>query len=47
MFGKIDANHDGKVSRDEFISYQAKIFDMMDTSKKQELGIADFIVKTH
>lgn len=47
MFGKIDANHDGKISRDEFISYQAKIFDMMDKSKKQELGIADFIVKTH
>jgi len=47
MFGKIDANHDGKVSRDEFIGYQAKIFDMMDNAKKQELGIEDFIVKTH
>lgn len=47
MFGKIDANGDGKVSRDEFMNYQAKIFDMMDTGKKQELGITDFIVKAH
>ena len=47
MFGKIDANGDGKVSREEFMSYQTKIFDMMDKGKKQELGIADFIVKTH
>lgn len=47
MFGKIDANGDGKVSRDEFMNYQAKIFDMMDKGKKQELGITDFIVKAH
>jgi hypothetical protein len=47
MFGKIDANGDGRVSRDEYINFQVKIFEMMDTNKKQELGVADFIVKTH
>jgi Ca2+-binding EF-hand superfamily protein len=46
MFGKIDANGDGKVSRDEYINFQMKIFEMMDTNKKHELGVADFIGKT-
>jgi hypothetical protein len=32
MMHKIDADGDGTVSHDEFIAYQAKIFDMMDTS---------------
>jgi len=47
MFGKIDANGDGKVSREEFMNFQMKVWDMMDTNKKQELGVADFIMKTH
>ena len=44
MFDKIDANHDGTISRDEFIDYQLKIFDMMDTSTahKGMLGPAEF-----
>lgn len=45
MFGKIDANGDGKLSKDEFVSYQTKIFDMMDTHKMKELGVADFIIQ--
>jgi len=47
MLGKIDANGDGKVSREEFMNFQMKVWDMMDTNKKQELGVADFIMKTH
>lgn len=44
MFGKIDANGDGKVSKEEFVSYQLKIFDMMDTKHMRELDVAEFIV---
>lgn len=33
MFKRIDANGDGKISRPEFLGYQLKIFDMMDTSR--------------
>jgi EF hand len=32
MMHKIDADGDGTVSHEEFIAYQTKIFDMMDTS---------------
>ena len=32
MMHKIDTDGDGTVSHDEFISYQTKVFDMMDTS---------------
>jgi len=32
MMHKIDTDGDGKISRDEYIAYQTKIFDMMDTS---------------
>ena len=45
MFGKIDANGDGKVSKDEYLAFQMKIFDMMDAHQKHELGVADFIVQ--
>ena len=30
---KIDTNGDGTISHDEYIAYQIKVFDMMDTSK--------------
>jgi Ca2+-binding EF-hand superfamily protein len=44
MFRKIDADGDGKISRREFLSYELKIFDMMDTSRthKGMLGPAQF-----
>jgi hypothetical protein len=45
MFGKLDANGDGKVSKDEYLAFQMKIFDMMDAHKKQQLGVADFLVQ--
>jgi hypothetical protein len=32
MMHKIDADGDGTISHDEYIAYQMKIFDMMDTS---------------
>lgn len=32
MMHKIDTDGDGTISHDEYIAYQAKIFDMMDTS---------------
>ena len=36
MMHKIDADGDGTVSHDEFIAYQVKIFDMMDTSTEHK-----------
>src|SRR5262249_52745540 len=33
MMHQIDTDSDGTVSRDEFIAYQTKVFDMMDTKK--------------
>lgn len=47
MFGKIDANGDGKVSHDEYIAFQTKVFEMMDTKKAHELSATDFIVGAH
>ena len=43
MMHKIDANGDGTVTREEFIAYQTKVFDMMDTSTthKGMLGPAE------
>jgi Ca2+-binding EF-hand superfamily protein len=42
MFTKLDADHDGKVSREEFAAYQSKLFDMMDTGKTRMLGQNEF-----
>ena len=42
MWTRFDADHDGKISRAEFLSYQAKIFDMMDTGKTRMLGQNEF-----
>lgn len=42
---KIDANGDGKVTHDEFIAYQNKVFDAMDTSSthKGQLGAQEML----
>ena len=44
MFNKIDANHDGTITRDEFIDYHLKIFHMMDTSRVHQgmIGPGEF-----
>lgn len=44
MFKKIDSNSGGRISRQEFLRYQLKIFDMMDTSRTHKglLGPAQF-----
>ena len=44
MFGKIDANRDGKVSQQEYIDFQVKVFEMLDTGKHRELRASDFIL---
>jgi len=43
MFLKIDTNGDGKISREEFLAYHRKIFDMLDKQKKGMVGLVDFI----
>lgn len=43
MFMKIDANGDRKISREEFLAYHRKIFDMLDKQKKGMVGLVDFI----
>ena len=45
MFDKIGANADGKISRAQYLSFQQKIFDMMDTGKKKQLTAGDFITQ--
>jgi hypothetical protein len=48
MMHKIDADGDGTVSHDEFIAYQTKIFEMMDTSNthKGMLGKEEIMFST-
>lgn len=46
MFKKIDADGDGKISKEEFLRYQRKIFEMLDRSKKEMVGPTDFIRAT-
>jgi Ca2+-binding EF-hand superfamily protein len=45
MMHKIDTDGDGKISHDEYIAYQTKIFDMMDTKQSGSLGPQDFLGK--
>src|SRR3984893_2899705 len=48
MMHKIDTDGDGTVSHDEYIAYQAKIFDLMDTSSthKGMLGKEEIMFAT-
>jgi hypothetical protein len=43
MMHKIDTDGDGKVSHDEFIAYQTKIFDMMDKNHVDSIGPQEFL----
>ncbi len=43
LFAKIDVNGDGKISREEFLAYHRKIFDMLDKRKTGGVGLVDFI----
>ena len=45
MMHKIDTDSDGTVSHDEFIAYQSKVFDMMDTHKSGMLGPKEFLAR--
>jgi EF hand len=44
MFTKIGPDAQGKISRDEFLRFQQKIFEMMDKDHKKNLGPGDFIL---
>ena len=48
MMHKIDTDNDGTISHDEYIAYQSKIFDMMDTSTthKGEVGKEEVMLAT-
>jgi Ca2+-binding EF-hand superfamily protein len=45
MMHRIDSDGDGTVSHDEFISYQTKVFDMMDKNHTGNLGPQEFLGK--
>jgi hypothetical protein len=45
MMHKIDTDGDGTVSHDEFIAYQTKVFDMMDTKHSGSVGPQEFLGK--
>jgi Ca2+-binding EF-hand superfamily protein len=45
MMHKIDADGDGTVSHAEFIAYQTKLFDMMDSNHTGSLGPQEFLGK--
>lgn len=45
MMHKIDADGDGKITKDEWLAYQSKVFEMMDTSNKGVLGPREFLAR--
>jgi hypothetical protein len=42
MFAKLDANRDSSVSREEFVAYHSKLFDVMDDRRTAVLGQNEF-----
>jgi EF hand len=44
MFEKIGPNADGKISREDFLRFQQKVFDMMDMKKDKRLTAGEFIM---
>jgi len=45
MMHKIDTDGDGTVSREEYIAYQTKVFDMMDKNHTGSVGPQEFLGK--
>ena len=45
MMHKIDTDGDGTVSHDEFIAFQAKVFQMMDNNHRGSVGPQEFLGK--
>lgn len=45
MMHKIDADSDGTVSHDEFITYQTKVYEMMDKNHSGSVGPQEFLGK--
>ena len=45
MFKTMDANRDGMLSRDEYLTYMGRQFDRMDAGKKKMLTSAQFTDK--
>jgi hypothetical protein len=45
MMHKIDTDGDGTVSHDEFIAYQAKVFDLLYKNHTAPLGPQEFLGK--
>ena len=45
MMHKIDTNNDGTISHDEYVAYQTKVFEMMDTNHTGSLGPQEFLGK--
>jgi hypothetical protein len=45
MMHKIDTDSDGTISHDEFIAFQTRVFDMMDTNQTGSLGPQEFLGK--
>jgi hypothetical protein len=48
MMHKIDADNDGTITHDEYIAYQSKVFDMLDssTSHKGQVGKEEVMLAT-